>query len=261
MTKLNTILIVNDDGIDAIGLVSMVNIAQQICDNVWVVAPMHEQSGVSRAVTLHAPIMVKKITNKRFAITGTPADCVIMAIEVFMKNNEPDLILSGVNRGHNAADFMHLSGTVAGAGMGASYDIPSMALSLMGSISADPTKLHWQMVENLAPNLIKNLVSLQLNAQNIININFPNCSADEVKGIKTCKQGKRADRFVIIDQRKNLRGSTYYWVNFKSTTDKPEKGSELEALQQNYIAVTALTQDLTNYQMNEFINKSFAASA
>lgn len=255
MTKINTILIVNDDGIDAIGLKSMVKIARELSDDVWIIAPLLEQSGVSRAISIHDPIFVTQRDEKTFAIKGTPADCVIMAIEVLMDKN-PDLILSGVNRGHNAADFMHLSGTVAGAGMGSSYNIPSMALSLMGSISADHSKLHWQMVENTAPKLIQNLFDMQLDAQNIVNINFPDCAAENVKGIKTCKQGKRLDRFVIVDQRKNLRGSEYYWINFKGTADKPQEGSELEALQQNYIAITAITQNLTNYEMNNFIESN-----
>lgn len=252
MTKVNTILIVNDDGIDAIGLESMVKIAKNLCDDIWIVAPLLEQSGVSRAISIHDPIFVTSRDEKTFAVKGTPADCVIMAMEVLM-DHEPDLILSGVNRGHNAADFMHLSGTVAGAGMGSSYNIPSMALSLMGSISADHSKLHWKMVEDTAPKLIQNLFDMQLDSQNIININFPDCSIDDVKGIKTCKQGKRLDRFVIVDERQNLRGSTYYWINFKGTADKPQNGSELEALQQNYIAITAITQNLTNFELNKFI--------
>lgn len=255
MKDLKKILIVNDDGIDAIGLKSMLKIAHDICDNVWVVAPMYEQSGVSRAISIHDPIYVTKRDEKTFAIKGTPADCVIMAIEVLM-DSQPDLILSGVNRGHNAADFMHLSGTVAGAGMGTSYNIPSMALSLMGSISSDHTKLNWSMVEQTSPDLIKKLFNMQLDTQNIININYPDCTIDDLKGIKTCKQGKRSDHFVIVDERENLRGSNYYWINFKGMDEQPQKGSELEALQQNYIAVTAITQDLTNYAMNDQINKA-----
>lgn len=256
MNKLNKILVVNDDGIDAIGLKSMLKIAHQICDDVWVVAPLYEQSGVSRAISIHDPILVTKRDEKTFAIKGTPADCVIMAIEVFMKDNEPDLILSGVNRGHNAADFMHLSGTVAGAGMGSTYNIPSMALSLMGSIKGNHKHLNWQMVEQTAPDLILKLFAMQLDVQNIININFPDCETDQVKGIKTCKMGKRNDRFVIVDKRENLRGTSYYWVNFKGMDSNPQKGSELEALAQNYIAITALTQNLTNQQMNDHIAKN-----
>ncbi|MBL1420296.1 MAG: 5'/3'-nucleotidase SurE [Alphaproteobacteria bacterium] len=255
MTKINKILIVNDDGIDAIGLKSIVKIANEICDDVWIAAPMYEQSGVSRAISIHDPIYVTKRDEKTFAIKGTPADCVIMALEKLL-DSDPDLILSGVNRGHNAADFMHLSGTVAGAGMGSSYGIPSMALSLMGNIRSNHKTLHWQMVEQTSPALIQKLFDMQLDPNNIININYPDCSADDVKGIKTCKQGKRSDRFAIVDERENLRGSNYYWINFKGMDANPQPDSELEALKQNYIAVTAISQDLTNYKMNEFINKN-----
>lgn len=252
MKKINKILIVNDDGINAIGLKSMIKIAQTICEDVWVVAPMYEQSGVSRAISIHDPIYVEQLDEKVFTIKGTPADCVIMAVEVLMPV-EPDLILSGVNRGHNAADFTHLSGTVAGAGMGSSLNIPSMALSLMGNISGDASALQWQMVEDQAPKLIQKLYNMQLDISSIINLNFPNCNSQNLQGVKVCNMGKRQDRFVIVDSRENLRGSKYYWVNLKATDKRPQTGSELEALQQNYIAITALTQNLTNFKMNEDI--------
>ena len=255
MRKINRILIVNDDGIDSIGLKSMVKIAKQICADVWVVAPMYEQSGVSRAISIHDPIFVEQRADKTFAIKGTPADCVVMGLEVLL-DKQPDLILSGVNRGHNAADFMHLSGTVAGAGMGSTYNIASMALSLMGSIKSDYKTLNWQMVEKSAPNLIQKLFDMQFDTQNIININFPDCEYANVAGIKTCKQGKRTDKFVIVDKRENLRGSSYYWINFKPMAEQPQAGSELEALQQDFIAITALSQNLTNYELNDIIKKS-----
>lgn len=254
MRKINRILIVNDDGIDAIGLKSMVKIANEICNDVWVVAPMYEQSGVSRAISIHDPIFVEQRAEKSFAIKGTPADCVVMGMEILL-DEPPDLILSGVNRGHNAADFMHLSGTIGGAGMGSTYNVPAMALSLMGSVSGDHKTLNWPMVEKSAPELIQKLFDMQIDSQNIININFPDCDFKRVKGVKICKQGKRTDRFVKVDKRENLRGSNYYWINFKAMADKPQVGSELEALQQNYISITALTQNLTNYELNDMIDK------
>ncbi|NRA86775.1 MAG: 5'/3'-nucleotidase SurE [Rhizobiales bacterium] len=252
MIKLNSILIVNDDGIDAVGMKSMIKIAQTICEDVWVVAPTHEQSGVSRAVSVHNPIYVERRAEKRFAIDGTPADCVIMAIEVLM-NDKPDLILSGVNRGHNAADFLHISGTVGGAGMGSTYHIPSMALSLMGNIRNRSLPLEWEMVEHFAPELIEKLFNMSLDAQSIQNLNFPNCSIDNVKGIKVCEHGKRQEPFIIVDKRENLRGSDYYWINFKGIDENPQINAELASLQDNYITVTAVTQNLTNFAMNDDI--------
>lgn len=252
MKKINKILVVNDDGIDAVGIQTLIKIAKQLSDTIWVVAPKFEQSGVSRAVSIHRPIFVEQRTVKTFAIEGTPADCVIVAIEKLM-DSDPDLILSGVNRGHNAADFLHISGTLGAAGMGSSYNIPSMALSLMGNVQDDILKLNWQMVEASAPKLIQKLFDMSLDAQNILNINFPDCDTSEVAGIKVCKHGKRFDRYVNIDTRQNTDGRMEYWLGFKGQDAQPQTGSELESLQENYITITAIGQNLTNFDMNRFI--------
>src|SRR5208282_3511404 len=123
------VLITNDDGIHAPGLKAAENIARALSDDVWVVAPESEQSGASHSLTLTFPLRLREIEEKRFAVSGTPTDCVLMAVAEMMKDARPDLILSGVNRGSNMADDVTYSGTIAGAMEGCSIGIPSIALS------------------------------------------------------------------------------------------------------------------------------------
>ena len=115
------ILLVNDDGIHAPGLDILEDIARQISDDVWIVAPDIERSGMSRALTLSDPIRVRKISEKRFSCSGTPTDCVLLGVLDLVKGAKPDLILSGVNRGQNLAEDVTVSGTVAGAVQGCKW--------------------------------------------------------------------------------------------------------------------------------------------
>src|ERR1700712_1973383 len=123
------ILVTNDDGINAPGLIAAEKIARALTDDVWIVAPETEQSGASHSLTLTMPLRLREIEKQRFAVTGTPTDCVMMACAHIMKDNPPALILSGVNRGSNMADDVTYSGTIAGAMEGCALGIPSIALS------------------------------------------------------------------------------------------------------------------------------------
>ena len=126
------LLLTNDDGIHAEGLASLENIAKALSDDIWICAPEYEQSGASRALTLSDPVRVRKLDARRFATSGTPTDCVMLAISELMEGAKPDLVLSGVNRGANLAEDVTLSGTVAGAIEGMAMGIPSIALSQTG---------------------------------------------------------------------------------------------------------------------------------
>ena len=124
------ILITNDDGIEAPGLDALQKIASDLSDDVWVVAPETDQSGAAHSLTLHEPLRLRKLSERVFAVKGTPTDCVIMAVRHVLKGEEPALVLSGVNRGSNIADDVTYSGTIAGAIEGTMLGIPSIAMSL-----------------------------------------------------------------------------------------------------------------------------------
>src|SRR5580698_5382672 len=136
------ILITNDDGIHAEGLDVCEKIARAISDDVWVVAPEHDQSGVAHSLSLNDPLRLRQVAERRFAVRGTPTDCVIMGARHLLNGRGPDLILSGVNRGRNAGEDVIYSGTVAGAVEGTVLGIPSLALS-QAYVSQNKQAPHW----------------------------------------------------------------------------------------------------------------------
>src|ERR1700758_878977 len=147
------ILITNDDGIHAPGLAVLQRIAKTLSDDVYVVAPESDQSGVAHSLTINDPLRLRKISERHFAVKGTPTDCVIMAVRKLLEGASPDLVLCGVNNGHNVADDVTYSGTVAGAMEAASLGLPAIALSqAYGPVGRD--ECFWECAEKHAPRLI-----------------------------------------------------------------------------------------------------------
>src|SRR3954466_4786341 len=165
------ILLTNDDGIHAPGLEALERIARALSDDIWIVAPEYEQSGASRALTLSDPIRVRRIDPRRFAVEGTPTDCVAIAVQQLIDGPAPDLVLSGVNRGQNLAEDVTLSGTVAGAIEGMALGVPSIALSQMGFYEPGTS---FEAAETFGPGIIKRLVEIGWPSDVVLNVNFPN---------------------------------------------------------------------------------------
>ena len=149
-SKQPRILLSNDDGINAPGLKCLERIAKQLTDDIWIVAPETEQSGASHSLTLHHPLRLRKISGRKYAVAGTPTDCVVLAIAEIMKDGLPDLLLSGVNRGANIADDVTYSGTIAAAMEGTVLGVPSIALSQTWGFSDSPV-IKWATAERHAP--------------------------------------------------------------------------------------------------------------
>lgn len=246
MTLANSrILLSNDDGISAPGLEVLENIARVLSEDIWIVAPEQEQSGASHSLSLHDPVRMRQISEKRFAVDGTPTDCVLLAIQqaVPVKEKPVRLILSGVNRGSNAADDVTYSGTIAAAMEGTILGVPSIALS---QLTEDGTEPFWDTAQAHAPGLIKKLSAAGWPRNTLINLNFPHCAPDAVKGIRVCPQGKRKVS-VALTPRMDVKGRPYYWIGGErdNTPDKP--GVDVELLHQGYITITPLNLDLTDY--------------
>src|SRR6201999_4149748 len=145
------------DGIHSPGLAVAEAIARTLTDDVWVVAPETEQSGASHSLTLSLPLRLRRIEEKRFALSGTPSDCVMMGVSEILKDAPPGLVLSGVNRGSNLADDVTYSGTIAGAMEGCALGIPSIAMSQ--SYGFEPkSEIRWSCGETQGPPLIRKLV-------------------------------------------------------------------------------------------------------
>lgn len=238
------ILITNDDGIHAPGLDVAVGIAGELSDDIWVVAPETDQSAVSHSLTLSDPLRLRQAGERRYAVRGTPTDCVIMGLKVVM-DRRPDLILSGVNRGQNIADDVTYSGTVAGAMEGTLLGIPSIALSqAFGYDTRD--KPAWATAEKHGPVVVRELLEAGIPDGTVINVNFPDRQPDAVAGTAFTRQGRRIPDWLRVEERTDGRGFPYFWIGFERSRMEPEPGSDLAALADGLISVTPLSLDLTH---------------
>jgi len=250
------ILITNDDGIHAPGLEIAEKIARALSDDVWIVAPETEQSGASHSLTISAPLRLRKIEEKRFALSGTPTDCVLLAMAELFKETPPQLLLSGVNRGQNIADDVTYSGTIAGAMEGCVLGIPSIALSQAYAFS-EKREVPWTCGETHGPDVIARLVKAGWPSDVLINVNFPDCQPRAVTGVEVTAQGKRDMQEAILDRRVDLRGNPYYWIGFKRVQNKPGPGTDLAAIAANRISVTPLHLNLTEFKVRERLQTAF----
>jgi 5'-nucleotidase len=240
------ILLTNDDGVHAQGLEVLEKIARQLSDEVWVVAPETDQSGVSHSLSLNDPLRLRELGPRHFAVKGTPTDCVIMAARHIIPDGKPDLILSGVNRGRNAAEDVTYSGTVAGAIEGTVLGIPSFALSQSFTYESRHHP-HWATALKFGPDLIRRVLAEGLPRDVLVNVNFPDCPPEEVKGIAVSSQGKRPQELLRIEPRYDGRGNPYYWIAYERARDHTLRdGTDLSALAGNRIAVTPLRLDMTD---------------
>ncbi len=239
------ILITNDDGIHAPGLEVCEKIARALSDEVWIVAPETDQSGVAHSLSLNDPLRLREVGPKHFAVKGTPTDCVIMGARHIMKEI-PDLVLSGVNRGRNCAEDVSYSGTVAGAMEGTVLGIPSFALSQAYAFTTKHSP-YWETAIRFAPDLIRKVLKAGIPRDVLININFPDCKPDEVAGVAVATQGKRDQELLRIDARHDGRGNPYYWIAFgRGGIAGAALGSDLATLNEKRISVTPLRMDLTD---------------
>lgn len=270
------ILVTNDDGISARGLESLEKIAHALSDDVWVVAPETEQSGAGHSLTLHTPVRVRKISAKRYAVLGTPTDCVLLALkEIIGKGQEAlgksgkkisgtrasglmphasvDLILSGVNRGSNAGDDVTYSGTIAAAMEGCILGVPSVALSLLCD---DIEKIQWATAEKLAPAIITKLLQKPWPTNTLINLNFPDCTPAKVRGVKVCAQGKRVMN-IKLSERVDPKGRPYYWLGGERDNTPEKPNVDLDFLASDYITITPIDMDMTDYKTLAVLDKIF----
>lgn len=252
------ILVTNDDGIHAPGLAVAEGIARHLSDDVWVVAPETEQSGASHSLTLSLPLRLREIDPRRFAVSGTPTDCVMMGTAYIMKDKPPSLVLSGVNRGSNLADDVTYSGTIAGAMEGCALGIPSIAMS-QAYFSETEGETPWACSEAHGPSLLERLVAIGWPDDVLININFPDCAPKDVKGVDVTQQGKRDLQTAALDRRVDARGRPYFWIGFKRVRSNPPAGTDLRAIYDKRISVTPLHLNLTELKVMEALRERFEA--
>ena len=250
-SKLN-ILLTNDDGIYSEGIKALYDSLNQI-GNVTIVAPDAERSAVGHAITLSDPLRVKEVKrNGKFfgyATTGTPADCVKLAIRAILKK-KPDIVISGINLGPNTGYSVLYSGTVSGATEGAILGIPSFAISLATFENPDYT-----FAADFAKKLTKIILDNNgLPQGTLLNVNVPAVGSKRIKGVKIVRQSKVAikERF---DKREDPRKRTYYWLTGEIVESDGQKDADIEAIRNNYISITPIHCDLTNYDFVKNLKK------
>jgi 5'-nucleotidase len=241
------ILCTNDDGIHAPGLKVLEQIARALSDDVWLVAPELDQSGVSHSLSLNDPLRLREVGPRQFAVRGTPTDCVIMGSKHILGEKGPDLVLSGVNKGRNVAEDVVYSGTIAGALEGTILGLPSFALSQEFSL-ATRNSPPWESALKFAPQIIRKVLDAGVPKNTVINVNFPACAPADVQGIRVTRQGKRNLGFLKIDERRDGRGNPYFWIGFEraAVLEMAEEGTDLAALAARYVSVTPLRLDRTD---------------
>lgn len=240
------ILVTNDDGIYAPGLEVLERIAAALSDDVWTVAPSEEQSGAGHSLTLSRPVRLRQHSERRFSVSGTPTDAVTMALRKVMPG-KPDLILSGVNRGANLGDDITYSGTVSAAIEGALAGVRSIALSQVYARESIGDAVSFAVAEAWGARVLKPLVSLEFPERTLVNVNFPPIAADAVAGIRVVRQGFHDYGRGTLVESIDPRGFPYFWFGLEAVEDTPGHETDLEAVQDGFIAVTPLQLDLTHY--------------
>lgn len=239
------ILLTNDDGIGAPGIYVLEKIAAKLSDDIWIVAPAEEQSGAGHSLTLTRPVRLRQHAEKRFSVTGTPTDAVMMALKQIM-DAPPDLILSGVNRGANLADDITYSGTVAAAMEGALAGIPAIALSQVYARAGANNEVSFDSAEGWGERVLRPLVDMSFAQRTLINVNFPPVASVQVKGIRVVRQGFHDYSRGSIVAGTDPRGFAYYWFGLHGIEHTPGHDTDLEAIADGFISVTPLQLDLTH---------------
>jgi len=234
------ILVSNDDGYLATGINVLTDALSEIAD-VVVVAPDRNRSAASNSLTLHDPLRVSKVGENRYKVNGTPSDCVHLALTGFL-DEEPDLVVSGINHGANLGDDVIYSGTVAAATEGRFLGLPTIAVSLVG----DKLK-HFDTAARVATELVQRLERDPLPSEFIFNVNGPDRPYDELTGIRIARLGYRHKSEPIV-KSKDPHGRTIFWVGPAGTGQDAGEGTDFHAIAAGAAAVTPLKVDLTRHE-------------
>ena len=246
------VLITNDDGIDARGLKVLEQIAATLAREVWVVAPLLDQSGTSHSLSLHQPLRISHHGDRRIAISGTPGDCVAMALGHILTHPLPDLVLSGVNRGANLGLETVFSGTVGAAMTALMFGVRSIALS---QAFTDRTAVPWENALAQGAATIRSLMELDWPATACINVNFPACPAKNIRPMQITSQGKGHLKDVQVQACKDPRNLDYYWLRLNREQDLDAPESESTCLQKGHVTATPLLFERTHFAALELMRE------
>jgi 5'-nucleotidase len=234
------ILLSNDDGIDAVGLGALAE-ALEAFGTVWVVAPESERSAQSHALTLHKPLRADRRADRRYALSGTPADCVYFALHHLLPE-APALVVSGINNGSNLGNDVFYSGTVAAAMEGCFGGIPAIAVSLHRP-PGDGVR-HWETAQHIARRIVGQLLAERTPARVLLNVNVPNLPLAQLRGLMATSLGERRYQ-PLVTLRTDPRGREYFWIGGEHAEFVAHEGSDGPAIEDGWATVTPIHPDLT----------------
>jgi len=242
------ILLSNDDGYKAEGILTLADSLQGLAD-VTVVAPERNRSGASNSLTLEYPLHVHQADNGHYYIDGTPTDCVHLAITGLLEQ-EPDMVVSGINAGGNLGDDVLYSGTVAAAMEGRFLGLPAMAVSLAGP---EPQQ-HYATASEVAVRMVKKLMQEPLPADVILNINVPDVPVEQLQGFEVTRLGHRHKAEPVVKMQ-DPRGRDIYWVGPAGAEQDAGPGTDFHAIRRGCVSITPLQVDLTSYRSMDGLAK------
>lgn len=257
------ILITNDDGIHAPGLVAAEKIAQTVAGpegEVWVVAPMSEMSGVAHCISYTKPVRSEALGPRRFSIDGTPADCVLVALGAIMADNPPDLVLSGVNAGNNSGENTLYSGTVGAVMEAALQGVKGIAMSQYFGPNNKELDNVFEASEAALPEIVKTLYASSWGDGDyslFFNVNVPPVAARDVKGTKVVRQGRRPGVNFGATKVQAPNKREYYWVHGSGQHVKAAENTDVSANLDGYVSVTPCLGDLTHHARLEDLGTLF----
>jgi len=237
------VLLTNDDGIEAPGLAVLEQVAATLAREVWIVAPDHDQSGTSHSISLHAPLRVAEHGPRRFGISGTPGDCVVMAARHLMRDAPPDLVLSGINRGGNLGLETVFSGTVGAAMTGMLLGIRSIALS---QVFTDRNAVKWHTSRGLAPGVIRRLLTAGWTDGACLNVNFPDVEPEQAGPLVVSRQGMGLVKAIDVRAHVDPRGIPYHWLQFSRGPRPDVDDAEAMVVGRGAVSVTPLRFERTD---------------
>ncbi len=236
------LLCTNDDGIHAPGLQILAEVASSLGET-WVVAPDRQQSAASHALTLHRPLRLTEVGDRRYTVDGTPTDSVLLAVKELL-DPAPDFVLSGVNHGPNMGEDVLYSGTVAAAMEATILGVPAIAVSFVGEDQAVLASYRGLLEELIGSFLDRR----SFPEETFLNINLPDRPRDEVRGLEVTSLGRRV-YYDSLTRKTDPRGRDYFWIGGGRSDWRGREDSDFRAVSAGYVSVTPLHLDLTNYEL------------
>jgi len=242
------VLVSNDDGVDAPGIHALAAGLRAAGHAVTVVAPDRDRSGASNSLTLDMPIRAKRVAERVYSVAGTPTDCVYLALAGLL-DEQPDIVVSGINNAANLGDDVIYSGTVAAAMEGRFLGLPAIAMSL---VTRDHRGLHFETAARVAVELVARLFAEPLPADTILNVNVPDRPWAEIAGFEVTRLGHRHRAAPCVAQT-DPRGRPIWWIGPAGPEQDAGPGTDFDALRRGFVAITPIHVDLTRYQALETV--------